>query len=159
MRIFIFLIVTLILFGTIFAQYERKDNVLIMKPNIVTVDTVVDTIKPLNFKDSLFLVMDQYEIHHQDIVYAQAILETGHFKSNLCKKGNLFGLKGRKGYYHFNHWSESVKMYKERIQSKYREGEDYYHFLKRIHYATGEPYNKKVQQIVKKNGKIKQIGD
>lgn len=85
--------------------------------------------------------MDYYGIHHQDIVYKQALLETGNFKSSLCKNGNnLFGLRGRNGYYKFGHWSESVKMYKDKIQCRYRTGEDYYQFLKRIRYATNPNY-------------------
>lgn len=46
------------------------------------------------------------------IVLAQAILETGWFRSSVClNKHNLFGLTNpRTGkYYEFNHWTESVR--------------------------------------------------
>lgn len=156
------IIVTLIIFGIACAGYKQCDQpktLTIVKPDTLSVidtvpiiDTIPDTIpkKKLSFKDSLYLAMDEYGIHHKDIVYAQAVLETGHFKSKLCKKGNLFGLKGKKGYRHFKHWKESVKMYKEKIQNRYKHGEDYYHFLKRIHYASSPTYNQKVKQIVKR---------
>lgn len=142
---FLLIIVTLIIFGITYAHYTKLNEpqpLTVVKPDtIMVVDTIpIDTIQ-LSFKDSLYLMMDKYEIHHQDIVYAQAILETGHFKAKIfTKKQNLFGLRGKKGYYTFKHWSESIKMYKEKIQSRYREGEDYYKFLKRIHYAENPKY-------------------
>lgn len=41
-------------------------------------------------EEGLMEALEYYEIHHKEIVYAQAILETGHFKSGGCKKGNNF---------------------------------------------------------------------
>ena len=105
----------------------------------------------ISLRDSIYYVMGEYDIKYPDIVYAQAVLETGNFKAGIfTKKQNLFGLRGKKGYYSFQHWSESVKMYKEKIQSRYREGEDYYHFLKRIHYAENPNYTKSLKKLVKK---------
>lgn len=102
-------------------------------------------------KDGLWEALEYYDIHHKEIVYAQAIHETGNFTSNLCcKHNNLFGLKRTNTrYYHFNHWSESVKAYKEKIQNRYRDGEDYYMFLKRINYASDPKYNQRIKLIVK----------
>lgn len=99
-------------------------------------------------EEGLMEALEYYEIHHKEIVYAQAILETGHFKSGGCKKGNnLFGLRG-KHYHRYSHWSESVKAYKEKIQSRYRPGEDYYKFLKRIHYVENPQYINILKRIV-----------
>jgi len=53
-------------------------------------------------------------IRHPKIVLAQAILETGWFRSPLCRnRHNLFGLTNPKNgkYYEFNHWTESVRAY------------------------------------------------
>lgn len=53
-------------------------------------------------------------IRHPKIVLAQAILETGWFRSPLCRnRHNLFGLTNPKTgkYYEFNHWTESVRAY------------------------------------------------
>lgn len=101
-------------------------------------------------KDGLWEALEYYHIHHKEIVYAQAILETGHFKSGGCRKGhNLFGLRG-KHYHRYKHWSESVKAYKEKIQNRYRPGEDYYKFLKRIHYAEDPNYINLLKSIVKR---------
>lgn len=101
-------------------------------------------------REGLWEALEYYHIHHKEIVYAQAILETGHFKSGGCRKGhNLFGLRG-KHYHRYKHWSESVKAYKEKIQSRYKPGEDYYKFLKRIHYAEDPNYINLLRSIVKK---------
>lgn len=104
-------------------------------------------------KEDLKEALSFYGIHHPDIVYAQAILETGHFKSAGClKHNNLFGLYNSKArrYCRFKHWSESVIAYKEWIQRRYKPPEDYYKFLSRIHYASDPTYISKLKQIVKK---------
>lgn len=87
-------------------------------------------------------------IKHPEIVYKQAILETGNFQSNLCiYHNNLFGLRKGKEYYKFKHWSESVLMYRNRIQSRLKENEDYYDFLSRIKYAEDSEYINKLKNI------------
>lgn len=94
-----------------------------------------------------------YDIHHPDIVYAQAILETGHFQSQGClRDNNLFGLYNSrsKKYHKFSHWAVSVVKYKEWIQRRYKPPEDYYKFLSRIGYASDPTYISKLKQIVKK---------
>ena len=99
-------------------------------------------------EEGLMEALEYYDIHHKDIVYAQAILETGYFKSKCCKeRNNLFGLRG-KHYHSYKHWSESVIAYKEKIQSRYRPGEDYYEFLKRIYYAENLQYTNVLKRIV-----------
>ena len=89
-------------------------------------------------------------VKHPKIVLAQAKLETGDYTSNLSRKhGNLFGLKGRKGYAKFNNWKESVVAYRDWVQYKYKGG-DYYAFLKKIGYASDPRYIEKVKQMVKR---------
>lgn len=104
-------------------------------------------------KEGLREALEFYNIQQPDIVYAQAILETGHFRSVGCvKHNNLFGLYNSKArrYCRFNHWTESVIAYKEWIQRRYKPPESYYSFLKRIHYASDPTYISKLKQIVKK---------
>ena len=94
-----------------------------------------------------------YGIKCPNIVYAQAVLETGHFKSDVCQsKNNLFGLydSNNKKYYEFDHWSESVLAYKNYIQSKYKSDSSYYKFLQSINYAEDPAYVKKVKRLVNK---------
>lgn len=103
-------------------------------------------------KEGLKEALAFYDIQHPDIVYAQAILETGHFRSQGClRDNNLFGLyNSKKRQYHkFDHWSVSVVKYKEWIQRRYKPSEDYYKFLQRIGYASDPNYVNKLRNIVK----------
>lgn len=118
-------------------------------------DTIVPTLVFMDrtAKEGLIDALKYYDIQHPDIVYAQALLETGHFKSVGClKHHNLFGLYNSKAkrYCRFNHWTESVIAYKEWIQRRYKPPEDYYKFLSRIGYASDPTYISKLKQIVKK---------
>ncbi len=104
--------------------------------------------------EGLAEALEYYDIHHPDIVYAQALIETGHFTSVGCvRHNNLFGLYNSraKRYCRFNHWSESVIAYKEWIQRRYKPPEDYYKFLARIRYASDPQYIQKLKQIVREN--------
>ena len=101
----------------------------------------------------LIEALEFYELQYPHIVHAQAILETGHFKSRICKNyNNLFGLydSKNKDYYKFNHWSESVVAYKEYVQKKYKPSKCYYTFLKDLPYATDSTYISKIKGIVKR---------
>lgn len=111
-------------------------------------------LKSTNPKEDLLEVLHYYDIKHPEIVYAQAILETGHFNSRVCKEyNNLFGLYNSrtKDYYKFNHWSESVVAYINYIQYKYVPPNDYYEFLINIGYAEDPLYVTKLKKIVKNN--------
>jgi flagellum-specific peptidoglycan hydrolase FlgJ len=92
---------------------------------------------------------DYYGIKHSDVVVSQAILETGHFKSDLCvEDNNLFGLYNSytKKFYTFSHWTESVKAYKDLVQYRYKDG-NYYEWLINIGYAEDTLYIPKVKDI------------
>ena len=99
--------------------------------------------------ENLYAALKKHSIKYPKIVLAQAILETGHFRSRVCNEyNNLFGLRHSKGYYSFNHWEESVIAYRDKVQYKHRNGEDYYAFLKRIGYSTSRDYVRKVRELV-----------
>ena len=92
-----------------------------------------------------------YKVKHPEIVLAQGILETEHFKSNVCiENNNLFGLRKDFSKYHkFSHWTESILYYLNVIQVRYKPpNEDYYQFLKRIKYAQDKRYIHKLKQII-----------
>lgn len=89
-------------------------------------------------------------IRHPKIVLAQAILETGWFRSPLCRdRHNLFGLTNPKTgkYFEFDHWTESVRAYYTKVQYKYKGG-NYLLWLKEIGYAEDPGYIHAVNRIV-----------
>ena len=125
------------------------------KPPEIKVVHIVNEKQPDFFSKSpqegLMEALEYYEIKHPQIVYAQAILETGHFKSNVCLNyNNLFGLydSKNKDYYKFNHWTESIVAYKEWIQKKYQPPNNYYVFLEEINYASDKEYISILKSIV-----------
>lgn len=91
-------------------------------------------------------------IRHEKIVLAQAILETGWFRSSVCRnKNNLFGLTNpRTGqYYEFHHWTESVKAYYTKVQYRFKGEENYLLWLDRIGYAEDPRYISSLIKILK----------
>ena len=124
-------------------------------PNIIYIDNV-DTIPTCIFKspkEGLKEALTYYRVEHADIVYAQAVLETGNFTSNLCKdNNNLFGLYNSKSkkFFRFTHWTEAIEAYKNYIQCKYHGG-DYYKFLENLGYATDSEYINKLKEIINSN--------
>ena len=91
-------------------------------------------------------------ILYPKIVLAQAILETGWFRSSVCmNKHNLFGLTNpRTGkYYEFNHWTESVRAYYTKVQYKYKGG-NYLLWLEDIGYAEDPNYYQVIVEILRR---------
>ena len=89
-------------------------------------------------------------ILYPKIVLAQAILETGWFRSSVCRnKHNLFGLTNpRTGkYYEFNHWTESVRAYYTKVQYKYKGG-NYLLWLVEIGYSENSNYIKTIIKVL-----------
>lgn len=128
---------------------EKPDTTVYTPPPEDTVCTPAFMEKPA--KEGLMEALEFYGVHHPEIVYAQAVLETGHFRSRHCRDhNNLFGLYDSRNrrYHRFNHWSESVIGYKNWVQNKYKSQEDYYSFLHRIGYAGDPEYINKLRTIV-----------
>lgn len=98
-------------------------------------------------------------IRHPKIVLAQAILETGWFRSSVCRnKHNLFGLTNprTKTYYEFDHWTESVRAYYTKVQyrwtRKHRDTKadtDYLRWLRDIGYAEDLGYIRAIIKVLK----------
>lgn len=104
-------------------------------------------------KDNFFLVCKIYDIKFPEIVYAQARLESGNFKSKLFQtKNNFLGLYNSriKDFYEFDHWTDCLLGYRDLLQFKYN-GDDnqetYYKFLKDLPYAMDPEYIQKVRRI------------
>lgn len=89
-------------------------------------------------------------ILYPKIVLAQAILETGWFRSSVCRnKHNLFGLTNPHTgkYYEFNHWTESVWAYYTKVQYKYKGG-NYLLWLDEIGYSENSNYIKTIIKVL-----------
>ena len=98
---------------------------------------------------NLIDVIEEIGLSNQLFVLAQAVLETGHFTSPVCKNyHNLFGLydSKHKDYYRFDRWEDSVVGYQKFIQYRYKGG-NYLQFLKRIGYAEDPRYTTTVAKI------------
>jgi flagellum-specific peptidoglycan hydrolase FlgJ len=106
--------------------------------------------KPFNdtlTQDNVLHVLRKIDVLHPQIVLNQALLETGHFTSNICKQNNnLFGLydSANSEYFSFSHWVESCIAYKNMVQNKYKGG-CYYAFLDNLPYATDPYYTRKLK--------------
>lgn len=141
----VILFILLSLFTSSFTTKSSYKNT-----NIERVDTTFLT-RELN--DSvLYLALLHYEVKEPKIVLAQAKLESGNFTSNLfINKNNFLGLYNsrKKEFFEFNHWSDCIKGYKNMIEYKLKDGENYYDFLKRIGYAEDPDYIAKVKRIEK----------
>jgi hypothetical protein len=93
--------------------------------------------------------LDSIDCKYSDIVTAQSVLETGHFKSYGCReRNNLFGLWHHKKqeFYTFDNWRDSCRAYLSMVQYKYKDG-DYYVFLKELGYASDPEYINKLKSI------------
>ena len=101
-------------------------------------------------EEVLYNTLKHYGFPNPAAITAQAVLESGNFKSRLCiRHNNLFGLYNsrKKSYFKFDSWISCVFAYKDFILNKYKEGEDYYGFLSRIGYAEDPNYVEKVKKL------------
>lgn len=101
---------------------------------------------------NLYAEIKRNGILYPKVVLAQAILETGWFRSSLCReRNNLFGLTNpRTGkYYEFGHWTESVRAYLTKVQYKYKGG-NYLLWLRDIGYAEDPGYVRAVIGVLRK---------
>lgn len=125
----------------------------------VQIESVTDT---LSFKDSVYMYILSLNIQHADIVLKQALYETGHFTSKICKENNnLFGMKVAKQrpttatgeqYNHakYDSWQQSVIDYAI-WQTKYCHNlteNEYLQYLQRV-YSTNKKYVSILKHIKK----------
>lgn len=96
-------------------------------------------------------VMNEVGVSNQLFVLAQAVVETGHFKSRICRENhNLFGLRNPRthSFYRYKRWEDSVVAYRDLVQYKYKGG-NYLVFLKRIGYAEEPHYIYTVAKVAR----------
>lgn len=103
----------------------------------------------------------QQNIEFPEVVFAQAILETGWSRCQNCaldRYNNVFGWTTSAGYVNFKNWRQSVRFYRL-WQNKYYKGGDYFEFLSRSWGAPDMPlYVRKLKSVItkteKQNGKL-----
>lgn len=130
---------------------NKKENSIIEKEDSVSVQWRQNHF--LLSEENLYNELVAQGVDFPEIVTAQAILETGHFKSYAClQQNNLFGLRDNKGkYMSFPHWTDAVAAYKKYIQRyNHPVPEDYYAYLQELGYAEDPQYIDKLKQIVNK---------
>lgn len=128
------------------AVFRNSGTVRKSKPENVEIGNLPELTVP-----NLAAEIRRNGIKYPKIVLAQAILETGWFKSSVCRnKHNLFGLTNpRTGeYYEFSHWTESVIAYYTKVQYRYKGG-NYLLWLKNIGYAEDPGYIRAVIRVLK----------
>lgn len=160
--ILIYLMVYSIIIGGIVLLLTNKiDNV-----KYISEETKSIIIKENNkfSKDKLKEYILDLNIKFPHIVYAQAILESGDFKSNIFKtNNNLFGMKVAKqrpttnkgeqdNHAIYDNWRESVQdyaMFSAAYLNDIKTEEEYFAYLK-ANYAEDTTYITKVKTLIKK---------
>jgi flagellum-specific peptidoglycan hydrolase FlgJ len=135
----------------------------IVYPSIeITLDSVFS--QPKFTSELLREYIKEKGILHPDIVYAQAVLETGNFTSRIFREShNLFGMKlpkirptvatgERYGHATYCHWKDSVDDYLlwQEMWSNIETEAVYYTLLQRV-YAEDQNYTRLVKTIRKRN--------
>lgn len=110
--------------------------------------------------DNLMIVIERSGIRFPDIVFAQAMLETGHFKSRIfVEANNLFGMKLARsrpttaigeysGHAMYEDWVSSVMdyaLYQSAYLRKLKTRDQYYEYLSQ-NYAEDPDYVTKLRR-------------
>ena len=115
-------------------------------------------------EEALIKEIKRLPFKYKDIILAQAIIESGHYKSPLFKEGrNLFGLREARSrattakgtvlnHAEYDNWKESVLdrlIYEVKYLDKLNR-EQYLKYLDKS-YAQADGYDKSLEQIIKTN--------
>jgi len=94
-------------------------------------------------ENEVYCYIKKVGIKNPEVVLRQAIYESGHFNSLVCrKKNNIFGFRTNIIYKSFINWQDCIDYYKRWQDRHYTDStEEYYHFLKRINYSGYEAFN------------------
>lgn len=141
-------------FGGYFIAHQIQEQI---KPKVV-IDTVFINTDTLEFTpENLKMVIKELGIHNPDVVYKQAVLETGNFKSRIfLENNNCFGFKvfprkwegvqmpfQNRSHLVFKNWAESVEQYKLWQEANFTD-KDYARHLIKKGYAEDPNYFSKI---------------
>ena len=142
------------------ALQEQKDRYVFLAEKHLFLERVYE----LDFSvDNFRRALIYSEIEHPQIVFSQAVLETGNFTSELFLCGhNLFGMRlarvrettaiGQWDHHaKYEHWYDSIKDYRlwqEWYSNSGKSLNEYFSFLQDINYATDKNYINKLKSII-----------
>jgi hypothetical protein len=143
----------------------RQDQIIHLTPQEkeIILLNVSDTTGEFS-TDKMVYLMKELNIKYPHIVYAQSLIETGHFDSKIFKENNnLFGMKQARtrvttaqgtqyNHAYYDNWRESVydyAFYQCRYLSGLKNEEEYLSYLGRS-YAEDPNYVSKIRNLVKK---------
>jgi len=157
--IFINLLAIFFLLGAVIADDKIIINeIIIEKPNNQT-----NTFNP----DSLKNYIKKINLKFPNIAYAQALLETANFTSNIFKHNyNLFGMKEAKqrpttalgtrfGHAYYSDWKQSVidyALWEAKYTSRFNSEKEVLNYMKTC-YATDQEYINKIKKLMKNSQK------
>jgi uncharacterized FlgJ-related protein len=157
-------VITLPLF---FVNSQSSELGIVADSSYIRSDEEVDT---LFSKENLVKKIKSLDIKYPHIVYAQAYIESGNFKSKLFRTNhNLFGMReaksrinlalgSRRGYAYYRNWEDSVLDYAFYMayKSKHLGSEDNYYAMLSKSYAENPDYISVLKNFINKNN-IKQL--
>ena len=132
----------------------KKENSAVEIQSVDTIEIVI--------QDEVLSFIKEINVAHPEVVFAQAILESGNFKSQLfIKYNNIFGMKmpeqrptiaigkTKSGYAIYKSWKHSVIDYAiyQAYSAKGLSQEKYIQFLNRV-YAEDKDYDRKIKKII-----------
>ena len=150
----VFLAISIILGFTVGYSLHHflHNSVYLTESAIVLPENPYYLLEDIN-EEVLYKTLKHYNFPNPAIITAQAVLESGGFKSRLClENNNLFGLYNSNtlSYFKFDSWISCVFAYRKFILNRYNPEEDYYYFLDRINYAEDPEYIKKLKVLESK---------
>lgn len=131
-----------------------------LEKEVILVTDRADIFTPDKLRDLLI----DLNLRHPDIIYAQALIESGHFTSDIfIENHNLFGMKVatqrpttnkgvRRNHAYYSSWQNSVldyAMYQSKYLSKLSK-EQYLSYLHRS-YAEDKTYVARIRDIISKD--------
>lgn len=132
-----------------------------VETQIHVVEQPISELQPFS-ESALLEMIEDLNIRFPHIVFAQAVLETGHFTSPVfLNNNNLFGMKEARvrqniangtqlGHACYNTWQESVvdyALYQARYLSHIKTEREYLDYLNN-HYAEAQNYHNALDRII-----------
>lgn len=162
-KVFALICIKLAIVAFIIGRYARIDALDDYEKQLIVLDVGAEHSKFT--EEKLIAVLNDLNIKFPHIVLAQAMVETGHFNSNIFKQNNnLFGMKEARtrihtasgtqfGHAYYDTWLESVydyAFYQCRYLSGIRSEEEYFAYLGKS-YAEADDYVSLLKRTIRDN--------